>query len=63
VKQAVTSTGAKVKLITARIGDVKLADDSLLKIDDQLAGTPSVMFDAIALDTLDSFIATANTRQ
>jgi len=42
---------------------VKLADDSLLKIDDQLAGTPSVMFDAIALDTLDSFIATANTRQ
>jgi catalase len=49
VKQAVTSAGAKVKLIAARIGDVKLADGSLLKIDGQLAGTQSVMFDAVAI--------------
>ncbi|WP_340124217.1 catalase [Methylobacter svalbardensis] len=49
VKQAVTSAGAKVKLIAARIGDMKLADGSLLKIDGQLAGTPSVMFDAVAI--------------
>lgn len=49
VQQAVTSAGAKVKLIAARIGDVKLADGSNLKIDAQLAGTPSVMFDAVAI--------------
>jgi len=49
VKQAVTSAGATVKLIAARIGDVKLADGSLLKIDGQLAGTPSVLFDAVAI--------------
>jgi catalase len=49
VKQAVTSAGAKVKFIAAKIGDVKLADGWLLKIDGQLAGTPSVMFDAVVI--------------
>ena len=49
VKQAVTAAGAKVKIIAAKIGEAKLADGSLLKIDGQLAGTPSVMFDAVAI--------------
>ncbi|MDO9240748.1 MAG: catalase HPII, partial [Methylicorpusculum sp.] len=49
VKQAVTDAGATVKMIAAKIGEAKLADGSLLKVDGQLAGTPSVMFDAVAL--------------
>jgi len=49
VKQAVAAAGAKVKIIAAKIGKTKLADGSLLKIDGQLAGTPSVMFDAVAI--------------
>lgn len=49
VKKVVTVAGAKVKLVAAKIGDVKLADSSLLKIDGQLAGTPSILFDAVAI--------------
>jgi len=49
VKQEVAAAGAKVKLIAAKIGEAKLANGSLLKIDGQLAGTPSVMFDAVAI--------------
>jgi catalase len=49
VRKAVNDAGAKVKLVAAKIGDVKLADSSLLKIDGQLAGTPSILFDAVAI--------------
>jgi catalase len=49
VKEAVNIAGAKVKLVAVKIGDVKLADGSLLKINGQLAGTPSVLFDAVAI--------------
>jgi catalase len=49
VKQAVAAEGAKVKIIAAKIGEAKLAGGSLLKIDAQLAGTPSVIFDAVAI--------------
>ncbi len=49
LQDAVTAEGAKVKLIASKIGDVKLSDGSLLKIDGQLAGTPSVLFDAVAV--------------
>jgi catalase len=49
VKKAVLAEAAKVKLIAAKIGDVTLADGSLLKIDGQLAGTPSVLFDAVVI--------------
>ncbi len=48
-KKAATVAGAKVKLVAAKIGEVKLADGSLLKVDAQLAGTPSVLFDAVAI--------------
>jgi len=49
VKQAVIAAGAKVKIIAPKIGEAKLADGSLLKVDGQLAGTPSVLFDAVAI--------------
>jgi catalase len=49
ISKAVTIAGARVKIIATKIGTVKLADGSLLKIDVQLAGTPSVLFDAVAI--------------
>ena len=49
VKKAVVAEGANVKLIAPKVGNVKLADGSPLKIDGQLAGTPSVLFDAVVI--------------
>ena len=49
LKAAITKTGASVKLIAPKIGHIKLSDKSQVKVDGQLAGTPSVMFDAIAI--------------
>ena len=49
VKKAVTAAGAKVKMVAPKIGAAKLADGSVLNIDAQLAGTPSVLFDAVAI--------------
>ena len=57
VKQAVTAAGAKVKIIATKIGETKLAGGSLLKIDGQLAGSPSVMFDAVAIILSDAAAA------
>ncbi len=41
--------GASVKIIAPKVGGTKLADGSLLAADGQLAGTPSVLFDAVAV--------------
>ncbi len=49
VTEAVIAAGARVKMVALNIGDAKLADGSRLKIDGQLAGTPSVLFDAVAV--------------
>jgi catalase len=38
-----------VKIIAPKIGGTKLTDGSMLSADGQLAGTPSVLFDAIAV--------------
>ncbi len=46
---AITNAGAGFKIIGPHIGEVVLSDKSALKVDGQLAGTPSVMFDAVAL--------------
>ena len=46
---AVKQAGAGCKIIGRRIGEVALSDQSRLKVDAQLAGTPSVMFDAVAV--------------
>ncbi|RJF96782.1 catalase [Noviherbaspirillum cavernae] len=48
-QKAVTSAGAQVKIVAPKVGGAKLADGSLLPADGQLAGTPSVMFDAVAV--------------
>jgi catalase len=41
--------GATVKIVAPKVAGVKLADGSLLGADGQLAGTPSVLFDAVAV--------------
>ncbi len=49
VKAAAEGAGATVKIVAPKIGGVKLKGGKLLKADGQLAGTPSVVFDAVAL--------------
>jgi catalase len=49
LKKAFVDAGATVKIVAPKIGGVKLADGSNLPADGQLAGTPSVVFDAVAL--------------
>ncbi|GAU86658.1 catalase [Bosea sp. BIWAKO-01] len=49
VKKAVEGDGGTVKIITPKIGGVTLKGGTKLKADGQLAGTPSVLFDAVAL--------------
>jgi catalase len=49
IKKAATDAGATVKIVAPKVGGAKLADGSMLVADGQLAGTPSVLFDAIAV--------------
>ena len=49
IKKAVTDAGATVKIIAPKVGGAKLANGSLLVADGQLAGMPSVLFDAVAI--------------
>ena len=49
IKKAATDAGAAVKIIARNVGGTKLADGSRLEADGQLAGTPSVLFDAVAV--------------
>lgn len=49
MKKAVTDAGATVKIVAPKVGGAKLADGSILVPDGQLAGTPSVLFDAVAV--------------
>jgi catalase len=49
IKKAATNAGAAVKIIAPKVGGAKLADGSMLAADGQLAGTPSVLFDAVAV--------------
>ena len=49
IKRAATDAGATVKIVAPKVGGAKLADGSMLAADGQLAGTPSVLFDAIAV--------------
>jgi catalase len=49
IKKAVMEEGAAVKIIAPKVGRAKLADGSTLVVDGQLAGTPSVLLDAIAV--------------
>ena len=49
IRTAAREAGATVKIVAPKVGGAKLADGSMLAADGQLAGTPSVMFDAIAV--------------
>ena len=49
VKKAANDAGAAVKIVAPKVGGAKLADGSMLAADGQLAGTPSVLFDAVAV--------------
>ncbi len=49
IKKAAIRAGAGVKIIAPKVGGAKLADGSMLAADCQLAGTPSVLFDAVAV--------------
>lgn len=49
VRAAAEADGATVKIVAPRIGGVTLKGGKKLKADGQLAGTPSVVFDAVAL--------------
>ena len=49
LSKALVEAGAKTRLVALTIGPVQLADGATLAGDQQLAGTPSVLFDAIAV--------------
>ncbi len=49
IKKAAMDAGASVKIVAPKVGGAKLADGSMLEAGGQLAGTPSVLFDAVAV--------------
>ncbi|MFZ1545485.1 MAG: catalase [Candidatus Nitrotoga sp.] len=49
IKTAVIDAGANVKIVAPKVGGTKLADGSMIPAHGQLAGTPSVLFDAVAV--------------
>ena len=49
IKNAVLKAGASVKIVGPKIGGATLSDGSHYAIDGQLAGTPSILFDAVAV--------------
>jgi catalase len=49
LRAVIEKAGASVKIVAPKLGGAKLADGSSLAADGQLAGTPSVIFDAVAL--------------
>jgi len=49
LKTAVTASGATVKIVAPKVGGAKLSDGKKLAADGQLAGTPSINFDAVAV--------------
>jgi catalase len=49
VKEAVTKAKGKVVIVAPKVGGAKLSDGSLQKADGQLVGSPSQIFDAVAI--------------
>jgi catalase len=49
IKKSATEAGAAVKIVAPKVGGAKLAGGKTLAADGQLAGTPSVLFDAVAI--------------
>lgn len=61
IRKAAAEAGATVKIIAPKVGGAKLADGSTLVADGQLAGTPSVLFDAVAVILSDDGAKTLST--
>ncbi|UPG92345.1 catalase [Luteibacter aegosomaticola] len=49
LRKAAEAAGASVKIVAPKVGGVKLSDGQNLPADGQLAGTPSINFDAVAV--------------
>jgi len=49
LRKAAEADGAMVKIVAPKIGGARLDDGKLLPADGQLAGTPSIVFDAVAV--------------
>ncbi len=49
LRKAAESAGAAVKIVAPKIGGAVMSDGKTLPADGQLAGTPSVLFDAVAI--------------
>jgi catalase len=49
IKKAAIEAGAAVKIVAPKVGGAKLAGGSMMSADGQLAGMPSVLFDAVAI--------------
>jgi len=49
IKRAAIEAGATVRIIAPKVGGAKLAGGSMMSADGQLAGMPSVLFDAVAV--------------
>jgi catalase len=49
IESAVEAAGARTKIVAPKIGGAKLSDGSHKPADGQLAGTPSIFFDAVAV--------------
>jgi catalase len=62
VGAAIRKAGGTPKVVAPKVGTVKLKDGSPLKADMQLAGAPSVLFDAVAL-VLSAEAAAALTKE
>ncbi len=48
-RQAVERAGASVKIVAPKVGGARMADGKVMAANGQLAGTPSVLFDAVAV--------------
>jgi catalase len=55
---AIGKAGGRAVIVAPKIGGAKLSDGKVLKADGQLAGTPSVMFDAVVIALSDKGCAT-----
>jgi catalase len=49
VQKAVGKAGGKCKIVALKVGGAKMLDGTVLKPDGQLAGSPSQIFDAVAV--------------
>ena len=54
LRRAVEAAGAAVQIIAPKVGGARLSDGKQMAADGQLAGTPSVFFDAVAIVLTDA---------